>query len=203
MPKPSNPASKFGRIKFEGKDLPPQPATYNRIAIGQKGELLFVSLVAEANFVKAIRSILSPQGTRATIYASGGQVKAPGDRYAQAADPGKVLKVDEGYETWTHKLEHGLVHACFVARQPGFMLSVTDESLCAQLKDIRYTTPFLDSWVPYIKDQMIKGGILAMARCMACECGTLNATETQFDFIISNGLKTKALIIPEGQHAKA
>jgi hypothetical protein len=191
--KPPQPT--FGKIKFEGKDLPPQPATYDQIAISDKHELMYVSCVAEANFIKAIRAILGG-GAKAGITATGGKVKVPTNPFAVPADPDKVTKSEEGYDCYTHKLEHGLVHAVFVSRKPGFMLNVSDEALAVELSDTRYTTPFLREWVPYIKEQFLKGGLLAMCSSFNCSCGIMEATEKQFDFVVSNGLKQRHLIIP-------
>jgi hypothetical protein len=198
-PKPAKKpdAQQFGKIKFEGKDLPPQPATYDKLAIGPKKELLYVSLVAEANFVKAIRAILGG-GAKAHISASGGKVKVPNSPHSVAADPHKLVKAEEGYECFTHKLEYGLIHACFVARTDGFMLNVSDEALKAQLSDTRFTTPFLPEWITYIREQMTKGGILQLCPSFNCECAIITSTEAQFDFVVSNGLKTGKLIIPGG-----
>lgn len=194
-PKPVQEGPVYGKIKFEGKDIAPQPALYDKLAIGPNGELFFVSLVAEANFVKAIRAILGG-GARAGITATGGPVKIPNSPHSVAADPPKVVKVEEGYECHTHKLEHGLIHACFVARTPGFMLNVNDAALRQEIADIRFTTPYLPEWITYIREQMTKGGILAMCSCFNCECGVINATVDQMDFVVSNGLKTRKLIIP-------
>jgi hypothetical protein len=156
---------------------------------------MYVSLVAETNFIKAIRAILGG-GAKAVIFATGGKVKVPNNKFAVAADPEKVTKSEAGYECYTHKLEHGLVHAAFVSRTPGFMLNVSDEALAKELADTRYTTPFLRDWIPYIRGEFVKGGLLAMCSSFNCECGIIAATEKQFDFVVSHGLKQRYITIP-------
>lgn len=187
----------FGRIKFEGKDLPPQPATYDKLAMGSGRSLLFVSIVAETNFVKAIRSILGG-GAKAHIYAQDGKIKHIDNPYSQPVHPEKLVKVDEGYDCYLHKMDHGLTHAVFVARTDGFMLSVTDEAVRRQLNDIRFTTPFLPEWTPYIREQLKAKRLLSTASCFNCACGTLDATTADLDAVIVAGLKSRKLIIPGG-----
>lgn len=185
----------FGKIKFEGKDLPPQPATYDKLAVGNGRTLLFVSIVAETNFVKAIRAILGG-GAKAHIYAQDGKIKRPDNVYEQPTHPEKISKAEEGYDCCIHKMDHGLTHAVFVARTDGFMLSVTDEAVRRQLSDIRFTTPILPEWTPYIREQLKKGGLLSMASCFNCACGSLAATDKELDSIVVAGLKSRKLIIP-------
>jgi hypothetical protein len=186
----------FGAISFAGKDLPPQPARYDRIAVGERQSLLLVSIVAEVNFVKAIRSILGG-GAKADIQAAGAKVRRPDRPHDMQWTPSRLVKTDELYDCHTQKLDHGLMHAIFITRAEGFMPTLTDEALWRELLDTRFTTPILRDWLPYIRTQLEKLELLVMASSFNVRCGMLSATDENLDFIVSTGLKKGLILIPQ------
>ncbi len=167
--------TKRGDIEMVGKDLGVPPTPFDRIAVGGRGELLMVSLVAETQRVKQIRAILAG-GARVTIQAAGVKIKRPGDEPWRASHPGRLLPTPEGYQCHTHKLGFGLAHALFLTRMPGFMKVVTPESLWQELTSTRFTTPILKDWVPYLERQLRADESLEEAHVFRCQCGVLTAT---------------------------
>ena len=50
-----------------------------------------------------------------------------------------------------------MAHALILTKAPGFIKIVTDETIWQELTDIRFTTPVLRTWVPYISKEMSTG----------------------------------------------
>ena len=185
---------RFGDIEMVGKDIGVPPTPFDKIAVGGRGELLLVSLVAETQRVKQIRAILCG-GARATIQAAGVQLSRPGDEPWQAHSPGRLFPTPDGYQCHTHKLGYGLAHALFITRMPGFMKVVTPESLWQELNGTRFTTPVLRAWVPYIEKRLRDDGLLEDAHGFNCRCGVLSALTKHLDAVVSQGLADRQIAI--------
>ena len=185
----------FGDIEIVGKDIAVPPTPFDKIAVGNRGELLMVSLIAETQRVKQIRAILGG-GAKAEIQAAGIKTRRPGDEPWQARPPGRLFPTPDGYQCHTHKLGFGLAHALFVTRMPGFMKVVTSESLWQELNGKRFTTPILKGWVPYIEERLRADLHLEEAYVFQCLCGVLAATSKTLDAIVSQGLHERRIRIP-------
>ena len=59
-----------------------------------------------------------------------------------------------GYRVDAHRLGFGSVHALFTCRQPGFLPNDSDDALWQELKQERFTTPLLRSWLPHIRKEL-------------------------------------------------
>jgi hypothetical protein len=186
---------KLGDIEFTGKDIATPGVKFDKLAISGRGELLLISLVADTQRVKQIRAILCG-GAKAVASASGIKVNRPGQEDYYAHTPGRLTISAEGYQCLTHKLGYGLAHALFMTRSPGFMKVVTSESLWKELKAIRFTTPLLKEWVPYIESELRSQERLEDAHVFNCKCGILTATSAKLDEIVGLGLEQRSLIIP-------
>ena len=190
------PTPTWGDLEIQGKDFSTPAVKFDKLAVGGRGELLLVSLVAETQRVKQIRAILCG-GAKATIQATGVKLTRPGDEPWQAREPGRLYPTTDGYVCQTHKLGFGLAHALFLTRTPGFMKVVTSESLWQELNDVRFTTPLLKAWVPYIEDRLRSDERLEDAHAFQCRCGILSAMTRHLDEVVSQGLADhKITILP-------
>lgn len=189
-------ARKFGDVDFTGKDINIPSVPFDKLAISGRGELLLLSIFADQMRVKAIRSILSPGGAKVVANASGVHVNRPGDEDWRSHTPGRLYPSPAGYQCHNHKLGYGMAHALFITRSPGFMKVVTEESLWQELKNVRFTTPILREWMPYIEKTLRHEESLEDANVFGCQCGILSATTKTLDKIVSEGLQQQELIIP-------
>ena len=185
----------WGEMEIQGKDIAIPAVKFDRLAVGGRGELLLVSLVAETQRVKQVRAILGG-GAKATIQADGIKLRRPGDEPWQARPPGRLYPTPDGYQCQTHKLGFGLAHAMFITRMPGFIKVVTPESLWQELNGTRFTTPILKEWMPFIEDRLRADYHLEEAHVFNCLCGVLAATSKTLDAIVSQGLQERRLLIP-------
>jgi hypothetical protein len=190
-------AIKMGDIEFHGKDIatPPGGCKLDRIAVSGRGELLLLSMIADSRVVKQVRAILCG-GAKAVGQAGGVNVKQPKQEDWYARQPGRVIPTPDGYQVSTHKLGYGLAHALFLTRMPGFIKVVTEESLWQELNDVRFTTPILRGWMPYIEERLREESLLEDAHVYRCQCGVLSATTKRLDEIVSRGLADGDIRIP-------
>lgn len=188
-------ARKFGDIDFAGKDIGIPAVPFDKLAISGRGELLLLSIFTDQMRVKAIRAVLCG-GAKAIATASGVKVGQPGCEAWSRHTPGRLTPTADGYQVFTHKLGYGMAHALFITRMPGFMKVITEESLWQELKDVRFTTPILREWMPYIEQTLRYEGRLEDAHTFGCRCGILSASTKHLDEIVSQGLQQRELIIP-------
>lgn len=186
---------KLGDVEFSGKDIATRSVKFDKIAINQRGELYLISLIADTQVVKQIRAILSG-GAKAVGTASGVKVNTPGGAYYQAYTPGRIQISPEGYSCHVQKIGYGMAHALFITRSVGFMKVVSDESMWQELNDIRFTTPILKEWVPFIEKELRRLDLLEWCYTFGCKCANLSATTLKLDQIVSSGLQDFNLIIP-------
>jgi hypothetical protein len=184
----------WGDLEIQGKDIAIPAVKFDKLAVGGRGELLLVSLVAETQRVKQIRAILAG-GAKATIQATSVKLTRPGDEPWQAREPGRLYPTPDGYHCQTHKLGFGLAHSMFLTRTPGFMKVVTSESLWQELNDVRFTTPLLKAWVPYIEARLRSDERLEDAHAFQCRCGILSALTRHLDEVVSQGLADRTITI--------
>lgn len=186
---------KFGDVDFSGRDIAIPAVPFDKLAINGRGELLLLSIFCDTVRVKAIRAILCG-GAKAIANASGIKVGQPGCEEWNKHTPGRMTPTADGYQVYTHKLGYGMAHALFITRMPGFMKVVTQESLWQELKQVRFSTPILREWMPYIEATLRYENRLEDAHVFGCKCGILSATTQSLDEIVSQGLQQRELIIP-------
>ena len=189
---------KFGDIDFAGKDIGIPSVPFDKLAVSGRGELLLLSVFTDQMRVKAIRAILCG-GAKATCQASGVNVAQAGGDHWRRHSPGRLTPTSDGYHVYQHKLGYGMAHALFVTRMPGFMKAISEESLWQELKQVRFTTPILREWMPYIEKSLRHDDLLEDAHTFGCRCGILSANTGQLDTIVSGGLQQLELVIPVPQ----
>ncbi len=194
-----NDSERFGTIEFSWKDGGTPPLKFNKIAHSGRSELMMVSLIAETQYVKSVRAALVPDkkgSSRVSVVAGGVKTNVPEREDWYASMPGRLYCGSDGYHVYTHKLGHGLAHAVFITKAPGFMMVVTEESLWQELNTTRFTTPILREWIPFIDRKRREISRLENAHVYECQCGILTATTTKLDEIVIDGLKSGDIVIP-------
>ncbi len=194
-----NDSERFGTIEFSWKDGGTPPLKFNKIAHSGRSELMMVSLIAETQYVKSVRAALVPDkkgSSRVSVVAGGVKTNVPEREDWYASMPGRLYCGSDGYHVYTHKLGHGLAHAVFITKAPGFMMVVTEESLWQELNTTRFTTPILREWIPFIDRKLREISRLENAHVYECQCGILTSTTTKLDEIVIDGLKSGDIIIP-------
>ena len=190
---------RYGGISFDGKDIAIPEVPFDKIAVDGRGQLLLLSICTDQIRIKAIRAILCG-GAKAMANAGGVKVNQPGVEAWRAHSPGRLCLTADGYSVFTHKLGYGMAQALFITRMPGFMKVVTPESLWQELNTSRFTTPILRAWIPYIEKTLRDEERLEDAYVFNCACGVLTASTKSLDEIISDGLKSGAILIPRESH---
>lgn len=162
-------------------------------------ELNLLSCVAPAQKMKALRAILHTKNGKPMITTCDCKTKFPiadgvyNGSYARDLSPSKW-----GYAMYMERLEHGLVHAVFITRDPGFIVYLDPESLWQKLKTDAFTTPLLREWMPWLTQQLIARNMLSECKCMRCNSAMLSiANEKVLDKVVCHGIQSGALVIPE------
>jgi hypothetical protein len=187
----------FGDVRLCLKDSAPLYSKYDRLAYGNRSQVLLIGLVDYGNKIRAIRALLNSAAGKLMLECSGGRTSKKSDSYYYPRNPGRLMAGSDGYRMYINKLEYGLIHALFVSKEPGFMTIVNPDSLWEELNDTRFTTPVLREWMPYLEERLRKKSLLEDAWCFRCECGFITAMSPHLDQIVSEGLQTGKIIIPE------
>ena len=174
----------------DGKSIHIQ-ARFDKVALHQD-KLVFISLVAFSQDVKAIRAALaaglaSPMWLKNVTLSKDGESKVPESVWPS---PG-------GYRIDAHRLGFGSIHALFTCRQQGFLPNDSDDALWQELKQERFTTPLLRGWLPYIRKELELKSLLARCHTLDCTCCILTATSADLDSIVESGLKNGLISIQE------
>lgn len=185
----------FGSIKFEGKGCDWEPQRVDRIAVDDDGYLLFVSMVADFGIIKGVRGALNTD-TKVGMTIDDIEVARP-SRPDLTRQFSHVNRRGLGYHGDIFKIGLNMAHAFFWSKDWGLLLGTSDDHLWAALRDVRFTTPLLREWVPYVKSQLLIKGMLKEAYCWNCECGVLDLLTPGLDNIVSEGVRSRALPIPE------
>jgi hypothetical protein len=154
--------------------------------------MVFISLVAASQDIKAIRAALaaglaSPMWLKNVTLSKDGESKVPESVWPSTA----------GYRIDAHKLGLGSIHALFTCRQQGFLPNDSDDALWQELKQERFTTPLLRGWLPYVRKELELKCLLARCQTLDCTCCILSATSADLDSIVESGLKSGLIAIQE------
>ncbi len=175
---------------FDGKSIHIQ-ARFDKVAV-HRDKLVFISLVAFSQDVKALRAALaagltSPMWLKNVTLSKDGESKVPESVWPS---PG-------GYRIDAHRLGFGSIHALFTCRQQGFLPNDSDDALWQELKQERFTTPLLRGWLPYVRKELELKSLLARCHTLDCTCCILTATSADLDSIVEFGLKNGLISIQE------
>lgn len=191
----SNPLTRFGISAFIHKDNAAADVKFDRIAHDDK-TLEMIAIVVEPMRAKAIRSILYAKQGRPWITAKGVPSRFPSGDLSHS-HPGDLTPDENGYETYMHRLEYGMVHCVFVTRNPNFIPYLSPESLWHRLNSDQFSTPVLKEWMPYLAQELIAQKILRECRCYRANCAVLGIKDdAQLDEIVSDGIRKGSIHIP-------
>ncbi len=175
---------------FDGKSIHIQ-ARFDKVALHQD-KLVFISLVAFSQDVKALRAALaagltSPMWLKHVTLEKDGESKVPES----------VVPSPSGYRIDAHRLGFGSIHALFTCRQQGFLPNDSDDALWHELKQERFTTPLLRGWLPYVRKELELKSLLTRCHTLDCACCVLTATSADLDSMVESGLKHGLISIQE------
>jgi hypothetical protein len=166
-------------------------ARFNKVAVHQN-HLLFISLVAFSQDVKAIRAALAAGLTSPMRLRGVTLIKDE-----ESVVPSNVWPSPFGYRVDSHRLGLGAIHALFTCRQQGFLPNDSDDALWQELKQERFTTPLLRGWLRYIRKELDAKGLLCRCHTLDCTCCVLTATSADLDLVVESGLKNGLISIQE------
>lgn len=159
---------------------------YDRVAYHNK-RLVMISLVASVSEIKAMRAAIGSECKNSMSFTAPDGSEAGTGLYAD----------DQGYTVAVHRLPYGTAHAVFISRRPGLLLNDSDAALWAELKDPRFSTPMLPSWLKYLRGVLEIGGQLFDCKRVGCTCRILTATTAELDAYVEAGLKLGNIRIEE------
>ncbi len=174
----------------DGKSIHIQ-ARFDMVAV-HDDKLVFISLVAFSQDVKAIRAALAA-GINAPIWLRDVKLSKDGESKV----PGAVSPSPGGYRIDAHKLGFGSIHALFTCRQQGFLANDSDDALWQELKQDRFATPLLRGWLPYVRKELEFKSLLTRCHTLDCTCCILTAASADLDLIVEFGLKNGLISIRE------
>ena len=169
-------------------------ARFDKVALHQD-KLVFISLVAFSQDVKALRAALaaglaSPMRLKNVTLSKDGESTVPDPVWPSLAS----------YRLDAHRLGFGSNHALFTCRQQGFLPNDSDDALWQELKQERFTTPLLRGWLPHVRKELELKSLLFRCHTLDCTCCILTATSADLDSIVEFGLKN-SLIKIEGEQS--
>jgi hypothetical protein len=164
-------------------------ARFDKVAVHQD-RLAFISLVAFSQDIKAIRAALaaglaSPMWLKNVTLSRDGESKVPESVWPSPA----------GYRLDSHRLGFGSIHALFTCRQQGFLPDDSDDALWQELRQVRFTTPLLRGWLPYVRKELELKSLLARCHTLDCTCCILTVTSADLDSIVETGVKNGSILI--------
>ena len=181
-----------GRLEWSDAKSIHIQARFDKVAVHQN-RLTLISLVAYSQDVKAFRAGLAaglnvPMRLRDVTLTNGEETVAPNH----------VWPSSHGYRVEAHRLGYGMLHAIFTSCQPGFLLDDGDDALWQELKQERFTTPLLRSWLPYVRKELEIRNLLQRCHTFDCPACVLTATSADLDSIVESGLKNGLITIAPG-----
>jgi hypothetical protein len=97
------------------------------------------------------------------------------------------------YSAAVTKLAPGVIHLVALAKIPGLMPNMSDDHLWAELSGPRYTTPLLRTWIPRLKESMVGGGEIVVAKGFMATVGVLKTESEALDELVSQGVRERVL----------
>jgi hypothetical protein len=181
-----------GRLEWSDSKSIHIQARFDKVAVHQN-RLTLISLVAYSQDVKAIRAGLAanlnvPMRLRDVTLTKDDETVAPDN----------VWSSGHGYRVDAHRLGFGMLHAIFTTRQPGFLLDDDDDALWQELKQERFTTPLLRSWLPHVRKELEARNLLQRCHTFDCHACVLSAMSSDLDSIVESGLRDGLITIEPG-----
>jgi hypothetical protein len=166
-------------------------ARFDKVAL-HENRLMFISLVAFSQDVKALRAALAV-GLDSPMWLKNVTLSKDGE----STVPESVWPSPSGYRIDSHRLGFGSIHTLFTCRQQGFLPNDSDDALWQELKQERFTTPLLRRWLPYVRKELELQSLLTRCHTLDCTCCIFAATSIDLDSIVEFGLKNGMIAIQE------
>jgi hypothetical protein len=149
--------------------------------------LLLLSATGPDTSVKSVRAALYQPDIQAEFVLEAESIERI--LKARMAFDGKPVT----YSAAVTKLAPGVIHLVALAKIPGLMPNMSDDHLWAELSGPRYTTPLLRNWIPRLKDTMVGGGGIVVAKGFMATVGVLKTEPEALDEIVSQGVRERDL----------
>jgi hypothetical protein len=166
-------------------------ARFDRVAL-RENRLMFISLVAVSQDVKAIRAALAA-GLDCPMHLKNITVT----KHDESLEPADVWPSLSGYTMDSHRLGYGSIRAIFTCRQHGFRYTDHDEMLWQELKQDRFSTPMLRGWLRYMRKEIELRSLLSRCFTLECTCSLVSATTADLDSIVEHGIKNGLISIQD------
>jgi len=159
------------------------------VALHEK-EILLLSVVGSETSVKALTA-----GLRSSTKD---QKRLEYTIHLGMVNETNLTKCPDGYRVCRSKMDYGMWHVLCLAKRDGFLPVISDETVWQLLQRDRFTTPLLREWVPWLRQEMKKLGIIVAMTQSGCDAGLMLADSESLDDLVSRGVKQGHLPI-EGQ----
>lgn len=145
---------------------------------GAKGgnKIMLASVAGPSTAIKAIHAGLATN-IKATFKADG---------CGEIGSWCELTRFEEGYHTFRHKLALGVWHLLAIAKAPSLVSHCSDEGLWHVLRQDRFTTPLLRSWIPAIRQELESREQLTRLESFQCEPAMLGADTATLDSVVSS-----------------
>lgn len=147
---------------------------------GRDDELLLLSVAGPETSIKALNAVLHQKGGKTELKF----IEEPSGFYAY-----RTVAHPDGYRIQRAEIAPGIWHALAIAKAPGFMPALSEESLWQKLRSDEFTTPLLRSWLPWIQEQLTAHNGLARLSQAGCNCGLLRVGDEWLDEVVALGVR--------------
>ncbi|MBY0513157.1 MAG: hypothetical protein K2P78_04505 [Gemmataceae bacterium] len=161
-------------------------------------QVAVVSFVGPQTAVKSLAAALN-QNSPLTMKVYGGSTDQ--GRRISEYDTFTRLGNQGSYRCTMHRLPYNTVHCTALTKAPGFLPCVTEEAVWHVLQSARYTTPVMREWIPWLMREMEEQDQIIRLPAFQCAPGMLSIDSDSLDELVSRGLKSGALVIPERKEA--
>ena len=100
------------------------------------------------------------------------------------------------YKCTMHRLGYNYIHCTARLKDQRLTPALTEEVLWSQLRSIRFTTPLLKAWVPWLMQVLLTAGHLEKLPAFQCQPGLLTLDDAALDGLVSQGITGGHLKIP-------
>ncbi len=157
------------------------------IALHEK-EILLLSVIGSETSVKALTA-----GLRSSTRD---QKRIEYTVHLGKVNETNLTKCPDGYRVYRSKMAYGLWHVLCLSKRDGFLPIISDATVWQLLQGDRFTTPLLREWVPWLRQEMKKLGIIVPITQSGCDAGLMIAEAEALDDLISRGIRNGYLTIP-------
>lgn len=174
-----------GKLTVMAKDAH-RTLPLHAVALGAHNQLYLISVTGAGNTIQALAAAL---------------VKTTRVRFDGQDDEGKRIfnpeRIDGKYRCAKARLGFNTWHMVAMVDSPLLIPRLSDEALWQRLASEQFTTPVVRQWVPWLRRRMVEEELLTTLAGFGCQCALLDLDTEQLDQLVSDGLATGKLEIPE------